>query len=59
MEKKVQKCSGYGCIQRDKCLHFTASKGKPTKGRWIDADRCITADTPYEKLKVEDAKQKT
>lgn len=52
----MKKCSGYGCVHRDRCLHYKASKGKPTKGKWIDADLCINADIPYEKLEIEKEK---
>lgn len=54
----MQKCSGYSCLHRDRCLRYTKCKEK-TRGSWVNADSCINADEPYEKLIIEDKMELT
>lgn len=48
----MQKCSGYRCLHRDRCLRYT-KRSEKTKGSWVNADYCINADEPYNKLILE------
>ena len=52
----MQKCSGLNCIHRHRCLHHLESKKKPTKGKWIDAEKCIQSewddDAPVEPVMI-------
>ena len=48
----MQKCSGWGCLHRDRCLRYT-ERDEKTKGLWVNADYCINADEPYDKLILE------
>jgi len=41
----IQKCSGYSCTHKERCLRYVEAKKKTkTKGKWVDADRCMDSE---------------